>query len=115
MTTEIRSPRRSLSAPHALGSFLCAMVLVSANACAGSDGSARDASELSAPDRSARIGELQDAIARDHATLQALVSRPREEVETPLHSDPTLHAIARRLGDQERELAHLLAAEAATD
>ena len=107
-----RSLPRSLSASHALRRIGYASILASVVACAGHDPSAQlDAADIEAA-RSSRISVLKDAIARDHETLQALVTRPRGETESPLHDDPTLQAIARRLSDQERELEQLVAAEA---
>jgi hypothetical protein len=67
------------------------------------------------PPRAERIAELEQSIAEDHTTLQQLITRPREPGEAPLHSDPTLKAIARRLGEQERELESLLEEQAAND
>ncbi len=54
-----------------------------------------------------RIEELRQAIARDHATLEDLISRPRGADEIRLHVDPELRTIATRLTEQERELERL--------
>ena len=63
------------------------------------------------PQRAARIAELRTAIAEDHAALQALASRPRDEREVPLHGEPGLLDLARRLDAHERELAEWLELE----
>jgi len=110
-----RSLARPRSASHALRRVGYASILASVVACAGQDPSTQLAAADIDAARSSRISALRDAIARDHETLQALVSQPREEAEPPLHGDPTLQAIARRLGDQERELEQLVAAEAKAD
>ncbi|HKK52458.1 MAG TPA: hypothetical protein VKA74_12760 [Myxococcota bacterium] len=60
-------------------------------------------------DRAARITALRAAIEQDHAKLKILVSTAREGSEPPLHEDPELRAIARRLGPHEDELELLLA------
>lgn len=60
-------------------------------------------------DRAARIAALRAAIERDHAKLKILVSTAREGSEPPLHEDPEIRAIARRLGPHEDELEQLLA------
>ena len=69
--------------------------------------------------RAARIAELRQAIERDHATLEDLITRSGSaEPENPgagdeeggavaLHENPTLRAIAQRLTRQARLLARL--------
>lgn len=78
--------------------------------CASEPGPQEIGSE---PDPAQRISELEAAIARDHATLQSYVSRPREEADRPLYEEPEVRAIARRLGAQERELEQLRRAQRA--
>jgi hypothetical protein len=57
--------------------------------------------------RALRIEELRQAIARDHSTLEDLISRPRGADEIRLYVDPELRTIATRLTEQERELERL--------
>ena len=87
---------------------VCTSILAIAASCASAEPGPR---AEPAPTPSERIAELRAAIAEDHTTLEQLITRPREEAEEPLHADPTLRAISRRLGEQERELAALLEAE----
>ncbi len=57
-----------------------------------------------------RIQELRQAIDRDHATLEALITRPAAADGAPLYDDPEMRAIAVRLTDQVRALERLEAA-----
>ena len=58
--------------------------------------------------RKERIETLRDAIAKDHARLEILVTRSRPpEPAPPLHSDPEIRSIAGRLSDHKQELARL--------
>lgn len=52
----------------------------------------------------ATVRELEQAIQADRARLLVLVSTERGEDAVPLHADPDLRAIARRLPRLEREL-----------
>lgn len=65
--------------------------------------------------RSARIEELELAIAEDHATLENLITRPGAQWNSALHEDPEMRAIAARLSDQEHDLERLKAAEEAAE
>ena len=69
-----------------------------------------DATIVLDPDtRIERIQALQQAIADDHATLEELITSPRESGTPAPHLDPELRTIANRLGENERELTRLQA------
>ena len=79
--------------------------------CAGlGDPATQPASEVQAPVE--EIAELESAIARDHATLERLVTALRTEDDPPLYENPELCAIAARLTEQERRLEQLRRAAA---
>lgn len=61
--------------------------------------------------RSSRIESLRRAIDEDHATLEAMITRPGGGDTNALHEDPELRAIALRLGEREDELDRLEARE----
>jgi hypothetical protein len=71
--------------------------------------------EVDAPlgpaERSARIENLRQAIATDHASLESLIVESPHDVEIELHENPEVRAIADRLGAHERELARLVLLE----
>jgi hypothetical protein len=85
---------------------LCLAVVFSACSLFGSG----DAAPAPAPGtRAERIQELRNAIAGDHANLEDLITQPREEGAPEIHLNPELRTIADRLGENERELARLVA------
>lgn len=78
--------------------------------CLGASSETHDLPAADPQPRGARIVELRQAIDRDHATLEDLITRPRAEGAAPLHDDSELRAIAARLTDQVRALERLEAA-----
>lgn len=62
---------------------------------------------LSPGARAERIDALRELIARDHASLESLITQPQENGKPDLHQDPAVRTIATRLAEHERELARL--------
>ncbi|MCB9724505.1 MAG: hypothetical protein H6748_10715 [Spirochaetaceae bacterium] len=105
----MKRPPRTLRPTLAVALWLgLALVL----GCRGADRSSGAAARRES-ERAARRAALESSIAEDHATLEALVARPRDEGDPPLYDDPTLRAIAARLSENERALAALRASDAA--
>jgi hypothetical protein len=126
MHAEIRiqstAPRASAKAAQKHGlahriaaSCAAALVSIAGFACFGASPEPEDPA-LSDPQlREARIEELRQAIAEDHAALEDLITRPGAEWNTALHEDPEMRAIAARLSEQEHTLERLEKAEAAEE
>jgi len=58
--------------------------------------------------RGERIEALRRAIAEDHASLEDLVTQPRQPEPAPeLYRNPEIQVIAERLAEHQRELAQL--------
>jgi hypothetical protein len=57
--------------------------------------------------RAAQISALQESIARDHRTLEDLVTRARNENIPALHDDAELREIAERIMLESSELQRL--------
>ncbi len=86
------------------------LLSIAAMACHGARAEPQDANPST---RGERIAELRQAIDRDHATLEALITRPVAEDDGPLYEDPEMRAIAARLTTQVNALERLEAAEKA--
>jgi len=76
-------------------------------ACAAAPPPADTAAEHDPAWRAERIETLRQAIAKDHASLEAHVTRTPNDQDPPLYDDPELRAIAARLTGQEEELERL--------
>jgi hypothetical protein len=76
-------------------------------ACAGAPAPSDAAAEHDPAWRAERIATLRQAIEKDHATLEAHVTRARDDQDPPVYEDPELRAIAARLTGQEDELERL--------
>jgi hypothetical protein len=74
----------------------------------GGDG-AMDPAMQDATLRAARIEALRSAIARDHRTLEDLITQPGQAADATLHESPELREVATRLIDHEGELEALIA------
>lgn len=79
-------------------------------ACAGGNSSSEDPSASTSQEPGTLIEDLRQAIERDHARLEELITRPQAEGATPLHDDPELRLIAARLTERVRRLERLAAA-----
>jgi len=121
MKPEIRipcsDPMARAGAPHtpraaprfAAVAALAVLLSIAGVACLGWSPETDDPA-LSDPQlRAARIEELKQAIERDHATLEDLITRPVDN-DAPLYDDPEMRAIAGRLNEQVRTLERLEAA-----
>ena len=84
-----------------------ALLSITGFACLGSSSETDDPSTSDPRLREERIEQLRQAIDRDHATLEDLITRPGVEDGPQLHDDPELRAIAARLSEHERALERL--------
>lgn len=66
-----------------------------------------DAAKEESADLDARIRELEEAIARDEATLKDIISTPPKEGDEGIESSAELREIARRLPGMQAELRAL--------
>ena len=106
----MRIRRASESRPHGLQigrSLALTGLAIGLMGCAA--GAAPDTRAAADPSwRAERIETLRRAIAEDHASLEDLITQPRQPEPAPaLHRNPEIQAIAERLADHQRELAQL--------
>lgn len=99
-----RARRRIGGFARVTGVAAIAMLSIAATGCHGASSETDDAVASDPRLRAERIEELRQAIERDHASLEDLITRPDAAGATPLYADPELREIAARLGDQERSL-----------
>jgi len=86
--------------------LLCAGFLMAVMGCL-SDKAANPATSSDPESRTQQIAALEESIARDRRSLEALVTEPRSEEAGALHSDAVLREIAERITAETRLLERL--------
>jgi hypothetical protein len=100
---------RVLSGISALAAIL--FFMVGGIACLGGSPESEDDLANDPQWRAERITVLEEAIDRDHARLQDLISQPKQLDDWTLHDNPEIRAIAGRLTRHVHELDRLKAVE----
>lgn len=104
-------PRRTRRAGARGTLATIALLLAAAPACEGLRG-APDPLAGDPTARAAEIERLEAQIERDRASLETIVTTPRDIEQAPLHEDAALRAIAERLAADAQRLDQLRAIDA---
>lgn len=107
-STEPAKANRRIAALALLG-----LLVLGGLACQHGRPESEEPSMLDPAARTARIEALRKEIARDHATLEDLITSTELNDQVQLHDNHEMRAIAYRLTEQVQALADLKAADAA--